>query len=192
MVPCIEKDERTYICNYQENEFEETDGTGYRQWLSAKTANTGGELKRVTRLMKYMRDHKKNFSVKSILLTTMLGNSVDSAIQSEFADTSTALLKIANSLDTYLKSNPQMPVIKNPVLSEEDFNRHWDQEKYENFCDKISIYYERIEDAYNEEDRNSSIRKWRKVFGDEFGTIIREDSSPKVVVTPRKPHATGW
>ena len=191
LVPCVEDDDRTYICNFQENEFEETDGTGYRQWLSDKTTYTDGELKRVTRLMKYLRDHKKNFSVKSILLTTMLGNSVDNILRSEFTDTPTALLKIVTSLNTYLSNNPQMPVIENPVIPDEDFNRHWDQEKYENFCDKISIYREKIEDAYYEEDRNSSIRKWRKVFGNNFGTIIQNNSST-IAVTPRKPHSRGW
>ncbi|MCK5199730.1 MAG: hypothetical protein KAR21_15340, partial [Spirochaetales bacterium] len=65
LVPCIEKDDKTFICNFQENKFEETDGTGYRQWLSDKTSYTNGELKRITRLMKYLRDHKDNFSVKS-------------------------------------------------------------------------------------------------------------------------------
>ena len=189
LVPCVEKDDSTYICNFQKNEFEETDGTGYRQWLSDKTTYTDGELKRVTRLMKYLRDHKKNFSVKSILLTTMLGNSVDNILRSEFTDTPTALLKIVTSLNTYLSNNPQMPVIENPVIPDEDFNRHWDQEKYENFCDKISIYREKIEDAYYEEDRNSSIRKWRKVFGDKFGKIIQNSSS---TVAPRKPHSRGW
>ncbi len=192
LVPCVKKDDKTFICNHEENEFEETDGTGYRQWLSDKTTYTTGELKRVTRLIKYLRDHKKNFSVKSILLTTMLGNSVDSILQTECTDTPTALLKIVNSLNTYLRNNPQMPVIKNPILPNEDFNRHWDQEKYENFCNKISIYHEKIDDAYNEENRNSSIRKWRKVFGDKFGTIIQSNSTPSITITPRKPHSTGW
>ncbi len=192
LVPCVEEGDRIYICNFQENKFEETDGTGYRQWLSDKTTSTNGELKRVTRLLKYLRDHKKNFSVKSILLTTMLGNSVDTILRSEFKDTPAALFKIVNSLNTYLRNNPQMPVIKNPVLPDEDFNRHWDQERYENFCDKISIYDEKIEDAYYEEDRNSSIRKWRKVFGDTFGTMIQNKSTPEIVVTPRKPHSVGW
>ncbi len=191
LVPCIKREDRTFICNYKENKFEETDGTGYRQWLSAKTTHTNGELKRITRLMKFMRDHKKNFSVESILLTTLLGNSVDNIPNSEFTDIPTTLLKIVNSLNTYLKNNPQMPVIENPVLPGEDFNRHWDQEKYTNFCEKISIYYVKIDDAYKEEDRNSSICKWRKVFGDKFGTI-RQNNSSTIAVTPRKSHSTGW
>ena len=70
-----------------------------------------------------------------------------------------------------------MSVIENPVLLGEDFNRHWDQAKYENFCDKISVYYGKMKDAYKDEDHNSSIRKWRKVFGDKFGKIVQNNSS---------------
>jgi len=61
-----------------------------------------------------------------------------------------------------------MPVVTNPVLSSETFNRHWDQDKYENFRNCIHRYREWIDDAYEEEERTESIRKWRRVFGDEF------------------------
>ena len=192
LVPCIEIEDQTFICNSKENEFEESDGTGYRQWLIDKTSYTYGELKRVTRLMKYLRDHKDNFSVKSILLTTLLGNSVDSILPFNFTDTPTALLKIVNSLNKYLQAHPTMPIIKNPVLPNESFNRHWDQKKYDNFRDKIAIYDKKIEDAYYEENRNESIRKWRKLFGDRFGTIHQKSSNPEIAITPRKPHVLGW
>ena len=61
-----------------------------------------------------------------------------------------------------------MPTVTNPALPAEDFNRHWDQAKYENFREKIHQYREWIDDAYNEPDRDQSIAKWQRVFGDEF------------------------
>ena len=76
LVPCITDEEQHYICNNKDNCFEDTDGTGYRDWFNKKTRITNGDLKRVTRLLKFLRDHKGNFSVKSILLTTLIGNSV--------------------------------------------------------------------------------------------------------------------
>lgn len=191
LVPCVTIGGKTFICNFQENELEETDGTGYRQWLSEKTSRTSGELRRITRLMKFLRDHKKNFSAKSILLTTLLGNSVDSTLSSEFADTPTALLKIIDSLNSYLQSNPQMPIIENPVLPGEDFDRHWNQEKYENFREKIAFYAEKIRDAYDDEDHNNSIRKWRKIFGEKFGKLLQNREAAAIVV-PRKPYSYGW
>ncbi|NJL41279.1 MAG: hypothetical protein HC899_34620 [Leptolyngbyaceae cyanobacterium SM1_4_3] len=71
-------------------------------------------------------------------------------------------------LDDYLQANSYMPVVRNPVLTSETFNRHWDQEKYENFRECIHRYREWIDDAYEENERSESIRKWRRVFGDEF------------------------
>ncbi len=50
----------------------------------------------------------------------------------------------------------------------ESFGRHWDQKKYDNFRSKFDSYNDWINDAYLEEDRNESIIKWRKVFGDDF------------------------
>ena len=192
LVPCIEKGGSTYICNFEENGFEVTDGTGYREWLNSKTSDTNGELKKVTRLMKFMRDHKGNFSVKSILLTTLLGNSVNDIPLGDFTDTPTALLKIMNSLNNFLQEHPQMPIIKNPVLPGENFNRHWDQSKYENFRDKINTYYIKVKDAYYDEDHNSSIKKWQKVFGDKFGKMKENNSRQRLTIIPNEPHSRKW
>ncbi len=71
-----------------------------------------------------------------------------------------------------------MPVIKNPVLPGEHFNRHWDQAKYENFRDKIHRYRQWTDDAYAEPDQDESIAKWRRVFGDGFaqGKTVKAES----------------
>ena len=77
IVPCITKpDGGKWVCNDKTNEFERTDGTGYRDWFNEKTRITHGNLKRVTRLLKFLRDHKRNFTAKSILLTTLIGMTV--------------------------------------------------------------------------------------------------------------------
>jgi len=52
-------------------------GTGYRDWFNEKNRITHGNLKRVAKLLKYLRDSKGRFSVKSILLTTVIGNAID-------------------------------------------------------------------------------------------------------------------
>ncbi|MGD1818526.1 MAG: SMODS domain-containing nucleotidyltransferase [Pleomorphochaeta sp.] len=186
LVPCIKKGDNTYIFNSKDNIFEETDGTGYREWLEEQTKITNGELKRVTRLMKFMRDHKSNFSVKSILLTTLLGNTISSIPENYFNDTPSAFYHIFKDLNQFLQNNQTMPKVKNPVLPNEDFNRNWDENKYNNFREKINIYFTKIEDAYNDLDHNSSIKKWRKIFGDNFGKL-QEPHQPRKINT-RKPY----
>ena len=77
IVPCVSFDDTQNICNRDTDEFEPTDGTGFRDWFNDKNRETSGNLKRVTRLLKYMRDHKGNFTAPSVLLTTLVGNTVD-------------------------------------------------------------------------------------------------------------------
>lgn len=176
LVPCVINRQfpgQLEVCNRTDNVFEPTNPIKYTEWLAQRNAWTGANrLREVTRLVKYLRDIKGTFSAKSILLTTLLGNRVlegDAANQQRiFADIPTALKTLFSRLDLYLRANPNMPTILNPTLQAENFNRHWDHEKYENFREKIAQYREWIDDAYDEQDRDESIAKWRRVFGDEF------------------------
>ena len=204
IVPCITKqDGSKWVCNFKTNEFERTDGSGYRDWLNDKTRVTHGNLKRVTRLLKFLRDHKGNFTAKSILLTTLIGMTVCGEDDGEnFKAVPDALKTVSNRINDFLQSHPIMPTITNPVLPEEDFNRHWDQTKYENFREKFDVYNTRINEAYDATDHDDSVDKWRAVFGDEFGEKRGGDDeggngrnrklsgSPAVVsVRPRPPWA---
>jgi len=72
-----------------------------------------------------------------------------------------------------------MPAIDNPVMPIENFNRHWNQMKYSNFREKFNIYTKKINEAFEEKDHNESVRKWRKLFGDEFGKLKDSKKSIK-------------
>jgi len=76
-------------------------------------------------------------------------------------------------LDDYLQQRPNLHDICNPVLKQENFNRHWDQDKYSNFRDMIHKYRGWIDEAYNEADEAESITKWQRVFGDEWGKDLK-------------------
>ena len=189
LVPCITYEERYYICNNKENCFEETDGTGYRDWFNEKTRITNGNLKRVTRLLKFLRDHKGNFSVKSILLTTLIGNSVYMYDEDSenFKDIPTSLKTISNRINSFLQNNYFMPEICNPVLPTESFTRHWDQDKYRHFREMFDLYNTKINEAFDAKDHNTSVKKWRELFNDNFGKL--KESAATVIVPPSKPYA---
>ena len=199
IIPCITIDDNHYICNNKINEFEETDGTGYRDWFNDKNRITHGHLKRVTRLLKYLRDHKGNFTAKSILLTTLIGNAVcDEGEADYFESLPDALKNVSTRINQFLQENDTMPRISNPVLPHEDFTRHWNQTKYENFRDLFNVYNEKINQAFDATDHNDSVDKWRAIFGENFGekkgtdgtSGARQDIVPSVVaVTPVKPWA---
>ena len=172
VVPCVTIGGRHYVCNRLENKFEETDGNGYRDWFNEKNRITGGNLKRVVRLLKHLRDHKNSFTAKSILLTTLAGN----AIRPDDEGTA-AVSTVANTLETvvsrmndYLQKHPNMPEIKNPVLPTENFNRHWDQRRYANFRNRIQAYARTGRQAKDQLAAEKAIERWQELFGDNLGS----------------------
>lgn len=195
VVPSVEYNESHYICNRKDERYEKTDGDGYKKWLNGKNNIIGGNnFRKATRLLKFLRDHKDNFSVKSILLTTILGNQINESDKnsSDFSDLTTTLKTLTNRVNSFLQGKESMPTIRNPVLRTENFNRHWDQNKYSNFRDKFDSYNKRVNEAFDEKDHNESIKKWQKLFGDDFGKLIKDspESSGNVVagsVIPKVP-----
>ena len=169
VVPCVERNGRTSICNSKYNRFESTDGTGYREWFSSKINITNGYLKEAVQLLKYVRDHKRNFQVPSVLLTTLAGHSVHVNERGKrFKNLPHTLQTVSNRINTFVQATPRMPRMRNPALRSERFTRHWDQNDYRNFREKFKVYNDRINDAYGEENPQESLRKWRTLFGDRF------------------------
>jgi hypothetical protein len=168
------------VCNRITNEFETTAALDYTDWVVGRNGVAGGnDLKKVTRLLKYLRDIKTNFTCPSFLFTTLVGMHIydsdkDSAA---FADTPTCLKTVIGRLDDYLQARPTLPVIRNPVLSSDIQSRVWDQTQYGNFRNKINLYRTWIDEAFAEEDRDESIGKWQRVFGDSFAAGEAKESA---------------
>ena len=171
VVPRITEGGTHLICNQATNCFEPTDGTGFRDWFSDKSRITKINLKRVVRLLKYLRDRQDNYVAKSILLTTLAGNAIRSSDREEesvrtVADTLTTVL---TRMDRHLQRNPTVPRIENPALSSEDFNRHWDQDRYGYFRVRIHSHAAIAQEALASPSVEDSIRVWRRLFGEAFG-----------------------
>lgn len=167
---------RFFNCNRRDEIFEETAPEEYTDWWNERNEIVGNDqLQEVTRLLKYLRDIKRTFSCKSILLTTLVGYQVDendNLRPEQFCDTPTSLRTIVSRLDDTLQPHVVMPTVLNPKLRSENYNRHWEQQKYNNFRSKIHQYREWIDDAFQEADPDESILKWRRVFGDDFAKSI--------------------
>ena len=179
VVPRVTIDGGHYICNRAENKFEPTDGTGYRDWFNGKDRISGGYLKRVVRLLKFLRDHKNNYTAKSILLTTLVGNTVSASDEGTPAVSSleNTLITVLTKMDNYLQQHPVVPEIRNPVLPSETFNRHWDQVKYANFRERIHSHLALARQAMSEPSQDKSFARWQGLFGDAFGKPSSGSSS---------------
>jgi hypothetical protein len=170
------------VCNRTKDQFERTEPKQYTDWLIERNSYSGSNsFRKVTRLIKYLRDIKESFTCSSVLLTTILGYCIASTDKdsADFSDTSTALRTVFGRMDEWLQANPSKSTVTNPFLSSENFADMWTDEQYENFREKIHTYREWIDDAYIEQDRDESIAKWRRVFGHDFakGEVLEEGRS---------------
>ncbi len=174
IAPCVV--DRIYtgtyeVCDAKNNSFRSSEPIAYTKWLRDQNSSSGSNsFRKVTRLLKYLRDIKLTFSCPSVLLTTLLGNQVYSWDKdtAAFSDVPSALKTVINRLDDWLQARPLKPEIRNPKLWSEDFAEHWTEEKYQNFRDKVSRYRGWIDEAYNAAGKSESIVAWRRVFGSEF------------------------
>ncbi len=177
IAPCVV--DRLYkgqfeVCNRNAGEagvFEASAPVAYTSWVIEKNAIAGwNDLKKVTRLLKYLRDIKGNFTCPSFLFTTLLGYQVYQTDKDSpaFADMPTVLKTLMGRLDAWLQLNSTVPAVMNPVLPGENQSQGWTPVQYSNFRDKINLYRGWIDDAYAEEDRDESIGKWQRVFGEKF------------------------
>lgn len=172
--------QRLEVCNRDTNEFEATEPVQYTEWLVRQNSYSGSNsFRKVTRLIKYLRDIKTTFTCPSVLLTTLLGDRIQSADQGSagFSDTPTALKTVMGRLDDWLQARLNKPQVTNPFLPSEDFATLWTDEQYANFRSVISRYRGWIDEAYDEAERYESIAKWRRVFGDDFaGDVVLEEA----------------
>lgn len=185
IAPCIRNRwgfDRLEVCNRDADEFEESQPKVFTEWLKERNAISGSNsFRKVTKLVKYLRDIKTTFTCSSVCLTTLLAHQIQLNDQgsAEFADTPSALRTMFERLDTWLQSRPIKPQVSSP-FSNEDFSICWSDDQYSNFRDKIHKYRGWIDDAFEETDRNKSISKWRRVFGDDFGKNEGEQQAKSV------------
>lgn len=158
------------VINRHTNKYERSDGLGFASWLREKnTIVPQNMLLKTIQLLKYLRDHKQTFAAKSIVITTLVGQQISNyESESDFRDIPTSLKTTIERLDSFLRKHKNMPLIKNPAMTDENFNRHWDQTSYSQFRKMISKYRAWIDEAIEEKSRKKSIELWQRIFGSDF------------------------
>jgi hypothetical protein len=159
------------VCNRRSDSFDRSEPTAFTEWLRERNLWSGGDnFRKVTRLVKYLRDITKRFECPSVLLTTLLGSQVawhDKGSE-DFADVPSALRAIFGRLDDWMQLRPVKPQIPNPTLPHENFGAMITDAAYERLRDVVHTLRQAIDVAYATEGFHESIEAWRKVFGAEF------------------------
>lgn len=167
------------IVNYQENVFEDTNPSGFAQWMRERDELSRGHLRLVIRLLKWLRDYKNTFSCPSIILTVLLGNQVGFDGDSRYTDVPSALVALLEDLDFWLSAWGTMPPVGDPSCPGTDFTHRWDDDQYQTFRRKISDYAGWARDAYDLQttDPTASVLAWQKLFGPEFASQEVKEAS---------------
>lgn len=178
------------VCN-RKGGFEQTSPIEYTEWMKERNAYSGSNsFRKVTRLLKYLRDIKGRFTCPSVLLTTLIGYRIEFIDQygEEFVDVPTTLKTVMGRLDDWLQTYPNKPVVTNPKLPSEDFSGLWGtQEQYANFRSAINRYRKWVDEAYAMEGKLESIAAWQKLFGSEFAKADVVKASVAKVATDQLP-----
>lgn len=166
---------REVIVNRATNEFEDTNPVGFTEWLQEKDDLTGSDLRKAIRLLKYLRDARDAFKIKSVLLTTLVGNVVDAwrAYDPDYyGDVPTTLLHLVENLDAWLQLRPLKPSIGDPSCPSTTFDHRWNDKQYKSFRDSVHDLAPKIRTAYDASGVETSVAAWQSVFGASFPTAL--------------------
>jgi hypothetical protein len=188
LVPYVIHDDGSEsIVNGDDNAFEPSNPRGFTAWMGEKDEISSDNLRKIIRLMKYLRDHRSSFvGTRSIILTTLLGERIDaSTIASDpgcYSDVPTTLVRVTEDLDAWMPA--RRPSIDDPSAPGATFDHRWSDETYRALRDDIRRYAGAFRDAYDDAGETSSLEKWRALFGDGFGPAPRKGSTGTFGVVP--------
>ncbi len=172
IVPFLElSDGRQVIANHETNQWEETRPDAFTAWLKDQDTIAQGNLRRVIRLTKYLRDHHMNFKrTKSVILTVLLGERVEAFKKTldpgYYSDIPTAFVHILEDLSRWMPA--VLPHLPDPSGANNDFNHRWNQESYNNLRAKVQAIAKTGRAALEANSVDQSLRLWQEIFGDDF------------------------
>lgn len=170
------------IVNNDDNTWELADPTGFTDWFDTKNRTTGGDLRRVMRILKYIRDGSDWAGTRSVLLMILVGQRVDAAKlfgdPGYYADIPTSLVHLLEDLDAYLWPQPIKPAIPDPAGSGTNFDHRWNQETYARLRERIHSYAGLARSALDEiDDSERSLGLWQELLGEGFQASTRRPAT---------------
>lgn len=171
-----------HIINAKTDEWEPSDSDGFTKWMKGKDDIADGHMRRVIRLLKYLRDHRGWYEdTVSIILTTVVGNSIEPenvlADADCYANVPQALGRIVSDLAEWVRENETLPVVETGQGTV--FTHRWTEAKYQQFRTDIQNLDIKIAAALAETDEDESLALWRELFGTGFAAADSDTRSSK-------------
>lgn len=186
LVPFVDTALGNMIVNADTGEWEGSDPDAFTRWMKERDEATGGNFRKIVRLMKYLRDHRDSFTgTRSIILTTVLGERVATIPlfrnPRAFDNVPCSLVTLIEALDRWLQAQDERPSIVDPSGTGVTFDHRWSDKSFEYFRDRIHTHADDMRDAFDETDPEKSEAKWKAVFGDGFkGELPKQTTNPFV------------
>lgn len=180
VVPFVIRFGSTYVTNRITDDFEPAAPDDFTEWLEEKNRITRGNLVKVVRLLKYLRDHKTRYTVPSVTLTAALAHHVSENATTldpdAYKNVANTLRTLSEELAVQIAAHPySAPYVKDPGTSRNLADR-WKDENYRTFRTVFTSYAAKIGDACDETDYSKAVKIWRDLLGDDFGTIAESAS----------------
>lgn len=164
-----------FIVNTDTDNWEKTDPDGFTKWMQDKDDISKGNMRRVLRILKYLRDHRGYYEdTKSIILTTIVGGVVSLERRRShpgcYDNIPKALYRITSDLSDWVRDARERPEIADPSPRvDSTFTHRWPQWQYEKFRRDIQDVAKLVKKAIDCSPWSDSTDKWRELLGDDFG-----------------------
>lgn len=177
LVPFVDRAGARYITHRTDNRWIMQDPTALTEWFEGQNRATDGNLIKVVRLVKYLRENS-SAEIPSVVLTALVAGQVNPYGDPTYNSVASTLNTLVAKLDEYLNPSDSPPVVDDRSGYGEDLANRWTQTDFSAFKSRLRTWTSKIRDAY-EAPYAESIAKWRAVFGDDFGsasTIVAASS----------------
>lgn len=176
----------TYIANRATNQFEVAAPDQYTAWLEKQSRHTKGNLIKVVRLLKYLRNHKRTYAIPSVVLTTLLAKQVDPGIAMFVKDAYNTVPNTLRTISTALATELQRwPVDSPPYLADpgtgETLTDRWSDQNYKTFRDRFARHAQIIDSACSKDSHEEALPEWRELFGPDFGATALVHKSMEAI-----------
>lgn len=174
LVPFVERAEGYYITHRTENRWIRQDPTCLTEWFEGQNRSTNGNLVKVVRLVKYLREHS-SAEIPSVVLTALMSERVNPYDDPAYNSVASALSTLLGALDEYLTPLAAPPFVDDRSGYGENLADRWTQTDFTAFKSRLRTWATRAKDAYGAP-RSLSIDKWRSLFGADFGDTTNSKS----------------
>ncbi|SDE05797.1 SMODS domain-containing nucleotidyltransferase [Auraticoccus monumenti] len=167
----IRADGGEHIINAETDEWEPNNSDGFTAWMKKKDDLTDGNMRRVIRLLKYLREHRGWYEdTVSIILTTVVGTTIKPenllADSGCYANVPVSFGRIVSDLAQWARDNETRPDVEADQGT--TFTHRWTESKYQQFRTDIQDLDTKVAAALAATDEEESLELWRDLFGTGF------------------------